>query len=170
MSHSTSQWSHVDDNVVHKGKDLPQNEIKANKPDNVKVETMQEAARPPSDERIRDEASTPKSEEKKGKKRKPRAQKEEGQMDKNWKDAYRAMFKSSLNKKDIDQIIHILEKMERTNEFALTDEGLMYYKGQLMGNVILIFFYLFKRDKNRSKIAKQVNMVRKMLHKNGIHM
>jgi hypothetical protein len=55
MSHSSSQWSHVDDNVVRKGKDLPESEIKANKADNVKVDTIQDAARPPADERIRDE-------------------------------------------------------------------------------------------------------------------
>jgi hypothetical protein len=168
MSHTSSQWSHVDDNVVRKGKDLPESEIKANKADNVKVDTIQDAARPPADERIRDEApSTPTSGKKRQKKEKAKP-KENEVMDHSWKDAYRAMFKDVLTKKDISQIIRILEKLELKSEFVLNDQGLMYYKGQFVGNAILTFYYLFKSDKNRLRLAKQVNKLRKMLEKNDI--
>jgi transcription initiation factor IIE alpha subunit len=89
-------------------------------------------------------------------------------MDHSWKDAYRAMFKEVLTKKDISQIIRILEKLELKSEFVLNDQGLMYYKGQFVGNAILTFYYLFKSDKNRLRLAKQVNKLRKMLEKNDI--
>jgi hypothetical protein len=57
MSHSSSQWSHVDSNV-RKGKDLVTqdtsvSEEKANKLTNKKVEKLQEAAEPPAQEEIR---------------------------------------------------------------------------------------------------------------------
>jgi hypothetical protein len=171
MSHSSSQWSHVDSNV-RKGKDLVTqdtsvSEEKANKLTNKKVEKLQEAAEPPAQEEIRLEGTSPtpstSKPKKPRKKRQPALKKEENEVE--WKEGFRHVFKPYLNKSDMAQIIHILERLESTNEFILAENGSMYYKGKFLGNSILSFYYLFKNDINRKRVAKHVNMLRKLMAK-----
>jgi hypothetical protein len=173
MSHRSSQWSHVDNNV-HKGNELITQTTtvadgRDNKLLNKQIKQLQDASEPPAKQALKENSPEP-STSSSPKKRKKHSPPEVDMSDHPWKEGFSKLFRKFLNKPDVSKILHILEKLEATEHFVLNDNGTMYYKGQLIGNAILCFYYLFKTERNRKTVAKHVNNLRKLLGRHNINL